>query len=185
MCKVSAKSENLFFEHHPPPSVTTSWRGRLVPRRLVYWGELSGRLIRKLYLINNSMRARQMSSDSRASHVLFLHKNFYSHESIVPDCPIHFPMRRWFLNFARFNIFWLSLPVHPPSIHPSFRQYKLALAWDPGGGLSGRLIEKLYLITVCELGRFHPTRASYVLFLHKVILTRCFYRTIFTHIIIS
>ena len=77
---------------------------------------------------------------------------------------------------------------HPPStIHhhpPSIRQNKLALAWDPGGGLSGRLIEKLYLITVCELGRCHPTRASHVLFLHKVLLTRCFYRTIFTHIII-
>ena len=51
-------------------------------------GGLSGRLIEKLYLINNSMRARQMSSDScfsrpvstqSASHTLFLQDNFYSH----------------------------------------------------------------------------------------------------------
>ena len=54
-----------------------------------------------------------------------------------------------FEKFPKIMFFFdFRVPVHPPSttIHHPIRQYKLALAWDPGGGLSGRLIEKLYLI---------------------------------------
>ena len=69
--------------HHPPPSIRQyKLARRLVPRRRPI------RTADRKIIFNNSMRARQMSSDScfsrpvstqSASHTLFLQDNFYSH----------------------------------------------------------------------------------------------------------
>ena len=69
------------------------------PVGLFIGGGISGRRIRKLYLSNNSMRARQISSDSRASHVLI----FTRMKVLFLIVLYIFPMSIWFKNFSRFN----------------------------------------------------------------------------------